>query len=229
MKQSIIKLFTVCLGVVFAMGCAKEPSFNYPEGTVGSSKIVYFPSVQITGDRLIIMDQGGTYTDPGVEAKLNGQDVQYTTTGTVDPATPGIYDLVYSASSPDGYSASDWRTVVVMSSGTQIETNDFSGTYKRHNPDNGVASTWTKTGRGVYNVDNPGGAAVGAGFVVVAVNYEGDKIAIPHQQAFDPSINGLNTISSNSEQYNKGDAPINYQWALTAGGYGTQLRFFVKQ
>ena len=227
MKQSIIKLFIVCTGVVFVMGCAKDPSFNYAEGTVGSSKIVYFPSVAIQGDRLIIMDQGGTYTDPGVEAKLNGQDVPVTTTGTVDPATPGVYDIEYSAQSPDGYSASDWRTVVVISTDAAIDANDFTGDYKRDLT--GTISAWTKTGRGVYTVDNPGGAGVGAGFIVVVVNYDGDKISIPHQQAFDPSINGLNTISSNSEEYIKTPAPVNYQWALTAGGYGTQLRFFVKQ
>jgi hypothetical protein len=226
MKLSMLKILIIASVVAVLPGCAKEPSFNYKDGTVGISKIIFFPSVQIKGDRLIIIDQGAAFADPGVDAKLNGQDVAVTTSGSVDAATPGVYDLLYSASSPDGYSASDWRTVVVISTAAQIASNDFSGTYLRTGF---TTSTWTKTGRGVYAVDNPGGAGVGAGFVVVVVNYEGNKIAIPHQQAFDPSINGLNTISSNSEVYNAGAIPITYSWALTAGGYGTQLRTFTKQ
>jgi hypothetical protein len=226
MKQLIIRLTILLMTVSLVAACSKEPTINNTDQQVGISKVVYFPSVKIKGDRLIILNQGAAYTDPGVDAKLGGQNANVTTTGTVNVNTPGVYNLTYSASSPDGYSASDWRTVVIMSNSTAVTNNNFSGTYVRVGFAN---ATWTKTARGVYALDNPGGAAVGIGFVVTLVNYEGNKIAIPKQQAYDPSTDGLNTISSNSEVYNAGATPVTVDYALTAGGYGAQVRTFIKQ
>ncbi len=57
MKQLTIQLWLIILGVVLLQACAKEPSFDYPEGYVGHSKVVNFPSVAIKGERLIIQDQ----------------------------------------------------------------------------------------------------------------------------------------------------------------------------
>lgn len=226
MKQLILKYALPVLGILLLQACAKEPSFDYPEGQVGHSKVVNFPSVVIKGERLIIQNQGTPYTEAGADAMLQGQPVQYTTTGSVDVNTPGVYELEYSASSPDGYSASDWRTVVIMSTAADVTNNNFSGTYNR--AATGVNATWTKTGRGIYDVDNPGGAAAGVGFIVKLVNYEGTKIAIPRQQAFDPSIGGLNVIQSTNEVYRATAVPITVDWIILAGGYGTGLRTFTK-
>lgn len=226
MKQLILQLCLPVLGVVLLQACAKEPSFDYPEGTVGSSKVVNFPAVAIKGERLIIQDQGAPYTEPGAEATLQGQTVQYTTAGSVDVNTPGVYELEYSASSPDGYSATDFRTVVIISTAADVTNNNFAGSYNREAT--GLNNTWTKTGRGVYDVDNPGGAAAGVGFIVKLVNYEGNKIAIPRQKAFDPSINGLNEIKSTDEVYRADEVPITVDYIILAGGYGTGLRTFRK-
>ena len=226
MKNIIIKFICISFGIVLLQACKKEPSFDYAPDTVGSSRVVYFPSVVIKGERTIIIDQGTAFTDPGVTAMLNGQPVTATASVTVNTNTPGVYNIEYAATSPDGFAASDWRTVVVMSTSAQVTNNNFAGMYKR---DNGVNVPWTKAGRGIYNVENPGGATVGVGFIVKLVNYDGNKIAIPKQLAFDPSIGGLNTISSNSEVYNAGSVPISVKYALSAGGYGTQVRNFTKQ
>lgn len=221
MKISRIYIFSFFL-LIF-ISCNKK-DFNYPAGTVGHSSIVYFPAVSIKGDRLIIIQQGGTYTDPGVTATLNGKDVTATPSTTVDPNTPGIYNITYTATNQQGYSASDWRTVVVI--GNDVTANDFSGTYLR--TATGVTNTWTKTGTGQYIVDNPGGAGVGVGYKVVVVNYEGNKIAIPKQLAADPS-GVIGVVSSANETYNATANPVTYSWVFLAGGYGTQLRNFVKQ
>lgn len=226
MNKIIIKLLSITLGIVLLQACKKDPSFDYPETMVGSSKLVFFPTVAIKGERTIIIDQGTAFTDPGVTATLNGQPVTATSAVTVNVNVPGVYNLDYVATNPEGYTASDWRTVVVMSTSTQVTNNNFAGTYKR---DNGVNVFWTKVGRGIYEVDNPGGAAVGVGFVVKLVNYDGNKIAIPRQFAFDPSIGGLNTVSSNSEVYNADSAPVTVKYAFSAAGYGTQVRNFTKQ
>jgi hypothetical protein len=224
MKKLMMLLLSPML---FLAACNKEPDFTYPEGTVGSSKIIYYPTIAIKGERLIIIDQGTPYTDSGAVAELNGESVEPVVTGSVDTNTPGVYELDYSASNPEGFSVTDFRTVVVLSTDEQVSSNDFSGSYNR--AATGVDAVWTKVGRGVYQVDNPGGAGVGAGFIVTLVNYEGNEIAIPRQMAFDPSIGGMNVISSNSEVYNATASPVTVQYALTAGGYGDQVRDFVKK
>jgi Domain of unknown function (DUF5011) len=200
--------------------CNKGSDFNYPAGTVGISKIIYFPAVSIIGNRLIIIAQGSAYTDPGVTSTLAGANVTPTITGTVDPTTPGVYVINYSASNPQGYSASDWRTVVVI--GSDVAANDFSGTYLR--AATGVTSTWTKDSTGVYTVENPGGASVGAGETVIAVNYTGSMISIPQQISPD-----FGEVSSSSETYSATASPVSYSWIFHAGGYGTGLRTFTKQ
>ena len=221
-----LMIFLLCPMFIF-LACNKDPDFNYPEGTVGSSKIIYYPSVAIKGEKLVIINQGEAYVDSGATAILNGENIEPVVTGEVDSNTPGVYVLNYSASNPEGFSAADFRSVVVMSTDPQLDANDFSGNYTRSAT--GVDAVWTKIGRGVYQVDNPGGAGVGVGFIVTLVNYEGNKISIPQQLAFDPSIGGLNTISSNSEEYESESVPVKVHYALTAGGYGDQLRDFVKK
>jgi hypothetical protein len=218
MKINII----LVLGIAILAGasCNKGSDFNYPAGTVGISKIIYFPAVSIIGDRLAIIAQGSAYTDPGVNSTLAGATVTPTITGTVDPTTPGVYVITYSASNPQGYSASDWRTVVVI--GNDVAASDLSGTYLR--AATGVTSTWTKDSTGVYTVENPGGASVGAGETVIAVNYTGSMISIPQQISPD-----FGEVSSSSETYSATASPVTYSWIFHAAGYGTGLRTFTKQ
>src|SRR5947209_5162467 len=166
MKRNLI---TTILAIIVITSCNKT-DFNYPEGTVGRSKIIYYPQVTTQGQQLMIINQGSTFTDPGVNATINGQPTQYTTTGSVNTNNAGVYNLTYTAQNPEGYTASSTRTVVVV--GNDVASNDFSGTYMRYSGGApfGQTSTWTKTGNGTYTVDNPGGAATGYGYKVTAVN-----------------------------------------------------------
>ncbi len=220
MKASYLYMLIVIVGGLFS--CNRDDNFTYPTGMVGSSKIVYFPSIKINGDKLIILHKGDTYTEPGAVAILNGASVQYTTTGTVDTNTGDVYDLVYTASNPQGYTASDWRTVVVIDD-ANVAANDFSGTYQKTSPSVGKTSTWTKTAPGMYTVENPGGSA-GVGLTVLAVNCSGNKIKIPHYISAD-----FGEVSSASETYFPSLTPIEYSWIFNAGGYGAYLRTFTKQ
>lgn len=200
------------------IGCTKEESVKITDTEVGHSRIIFFPSIAIKGEHLIILQQGGTFTDPGATATLNGEAAEFSVEGTVTTATPGVYNLVYEAKNAEGYSATDFRTVVVI--GNDVATKDLSGKYLR--AATGTITTWTRTAPGVYTVENPGGAGVGAGLTVTAVNYTGNKIAIPKH--FSPDM-GL--VSSSTESYDPATGTIKYVFA--AGGYGSFLRTFVKQ
>lgn len=210
--------FFLCLSLVLS-SCSKTEDIESSATTEGHSTIIFFPSIETKGDKLIILKQGDTFTDEGATAILAGVPATYTTDGTVNTAAGGIYNLRYIASNPQGYTAEDYRTVVVI--GNDVAANDFSGTYFRNVSGVLIGSTWTKTAPGIYTVENPGGAAAGAGLTAIAVNYTGLKIGIPKQDSPDFGV-----ISSNSEVYDP--SGTKYQWALSAGGYGTQVRFFAK-
>src|SRR5688572_9725245 len=111
MKNLIIKFFCLSLSIVLLQACSKEPTYDDTDDMVGSSKVVYFATVAIKGERLMIIDQGSTFTDPGVTAELNGQPVPAPASGTVNVNVPGVYVLEYTATNPEGFTASDWRTV----------------------------------------------------------------------------------------------------------------------
>jgi len=168
--------------------------------------------------------EGGTYTDGGATATLNGASTDFTTDGSVDVSTPGIYTLIYTAKNAQGFSATDWRMVVVVPTAVAndpvVAANDFSGVYLR--PANGITSTWGKVANGVYKVENPGGSS-GPGLYVVATNYSGTTIEIPEQNAPD-----FGQVSSTNATYSVGP-PATYSWIFNAPGYGSGVRTFVKQ
>jgi hypothetical protein len=219
--------FSLLLIAACSLSCNKS-NFNYPAGTVGISKIIYFPSVTIIGNRIVTTTQGADFTDSGATAILNGKPVAYTTDPTISSTTaPGVYTVTYTAANAQGFSASDWRYVVVVPtsalSDPLVPTNDFSGTYLR--AATGVTSTWTKISTGVYQVENPGGASVGVGMISVVVNFSGTTISMPSQD--DPDFGG--TISATNATYVPSPPPASYSWVFNASGYGTSVRTFVEQ
>ena len=221
MKISLI-FFSILM--IVGLSCNKKDDFNYAKGTVGSSKIVYFPLIATNGNKIVAVTQNGTYTDAGATATLNGAPVDFTTSQTVNTATPGIYTLIYTAANPQGFTATDWRMVVVVPTAVAndpvVGANDFSGVYLR--PATGVTSTWTKVASGVYQVENPGGSS-GVGLLVVVTNYSANNISIPTQTAPDFGV-----VSSSSESYSLGPPPT-YTWIFHAPNYGSGPRTFVKQ
>jgi len=219
MKKCVQIMGTVFL-LSFSLSCSKEEITSTPT-TVGHSSIVYFPTIEVKGQQLVIIKQGDTYTDAGATAILNGQPSTYTTTGTVNTNTPGFYILNYETRNPEGFSATTYRTVAVV--GNDIPASrDYSGLYARYvgGTANGQTSTWTKTATGVYTVVNPGGAT---GVTATAVNYTGNKVDIPQQQT------EAGTFASTGGVYNPTAAPPSYQWAIVNAGYGTAVRVFIKQ
>ncbi len=209
----------MCLSIC---SCQKD-NFNYPEGTVGSSTITYYPVFTRTGSQYVVVTKGSTYTDPGITAKEGTNDLKVTTTGTVNTNAVGVYALTYSATNKDGYSATSSRTVIVTSPDATAAANDFSGSYLRAST--GQSAVWTKIGSGVYLVNNPGGAA-NVSLVAVALNQVGNRVYIPSQISSD----GQTTSSSNESATPGANGTLSqYSWVILNPGYGTALRTFVKQ
>jgi hypothetical protein len=228
MKSTHYIFFSSMLAAICTMSCNKQPVIAPADATtVGISKVIFYPSVSILGDKIIVITQGSAFTDPGVTATLNGKTTPVVTSPTISSTTPaGVYTVTYTASNPQGFTASDWRYVVIVPASALadpvVAANDFSGTYLR--AATGVTSTWTKISTGVYQIENAGGATVGVGLISVLVNFSGNNISIPTQD--DPNYGG--TISTSGAVYST-VAPASYHWVLNASGYGTGVRTFVKQ
>lgn len=107
MKKIIYGLM-LCLTMVAFTGCEDETSQDM-------SKITYYATLELKGDKLIIWDLGTPFVEPGYESVMQGEDVsdQVVVDGTVDANTPGIYNLTYSIINPDGFAVTDSRTVMV--------------------------------------------------------------------------------------------------------------------
>lgn len=217
MKKYIAILGLGMLGLTFS-SCEKEPSFNYPDGTVGISKITEYPTLTLKGSASILLTKGTAYSEPGVTALEGTTALTPVITGTVDVNTPGVYTVTYSATNKDGFPASIVRKVVVYDTKADAVANDFSGTYARNT--NGLLAVWTKIAPGVYSVVNPGGAD--SDLTVFVFNSTGSSISIPSQLASDGTL-----TSSSTESYDK--VAGRYSWIIINAGYGGALRTFVKQ
>jgi Domain of unknown function (DUF5011) len=214
------KILIPLLSLLSVMSCAEKETFNNTQDKVGVSRVIYFPIVSLKGERYVFVAAGSAYTEEGVNAKVGDADVPFTTQGTVNTATPGVYTLTYTAANSDGFTSSVVRTVAVYSTDASAATNDFSGSYARST--NGSIAVWTKVAPGVYSVFNPGGAP-GTNLTVVVFNATGSTIKIPPQQTNDGNI-----TTSAEEVYTPG-SPAKYVWKIVNPGYGTALRTFTKQ
>ncbi|HOZ79037.1 MAG TPA: DUF5011 domain-containing protein [Ferruginibacter sp.] len=214
-----LKLVQFSVIALFITGCAKTEKIEMTSTSVGHSRITNFPLLSLLGDDYMAVPVGGTFTEPGADATIGGEAVAYTTEGTVDLTTAGVYALTYTAKNADGFSVSATRFVAVYSTDASAAANDFSGNYRR--PATGVVNTWVKLAPGVYKVINPGGAP-GQGLIAVLFNPTGTTIFIPEQ----PTNDG-NTTASNSETYTVG-TPSTYTMRILNPGYGTAIRSFVK-
>jgi hypothetical protein len=214
------KLIQFCSLLTVLFGACNKDEIHNTDDQVGISRVTHFAVLTLNGDRYVTIEEGGTFTDPGIVATEGGADIPYTTEGSVNTGEVGVYDITYTAVNKDGFPASLTRTVVVYSTDASAASNDLSGTYLR--PATGVESTWTKIAPGVYSVFNPGGAA-GTNVTVIVFNQTGFNIHMPEQTIGDGTI-----MTSAQEVYSPGP-PATYTWQILNPGYGTGLRTFNKQ
>lgn len=155
MKKNLILLLSAAL-LALATSCEKTSQ--------GLTRITYYPVISLQGDNPYVVQLGGTYTEPGYSASLNGED--YTSGVKVDsnvnPAVPGIYSVTYSATNPDGCSWSTTRDVYVLNPG------GVANVYIAHcwmgaRDYKGIPTVISPVSDGVYEIDDMCGGFYYAG------------------------------------------------------------------
>ena len=223
--KSLYSYFLIVLAAITLASCNKEKAFPDTANQVGISKVTYFPMIAIKGDLLNIIDKGSSFVDPGVDATVNGAAVTPAITGSVDASTPGIYYLTYTATNEDGFSASDYRIVIVKEA--TAASPDYSGYYRRNAGAFGI-SRWIQLTPTTYAVSNPGGASGYDNFWYVVTVTGGNVVSIASQKV--PQQLGANPVeikTLTTGTMTASGASYKYTWAIGTAGFGTGNRTFL--
>jgi hypothetical protein len=181
----------VFLLILSGMVSCEKDDFNYPEGTVGSSKITYFASISMAGNPYESIVLGDTYTDPGATAIQNGNSLPVTVTGSVNGNQVGLYTLTYTAVNSDGFPASVSRTVAVLPN-EESPGVDISGTYYYVSSPTATA-TVTKLAPGFYSSTNCWSNLTTIPCLFICT--DGENITMPNQSTPFGELYGTATLS----------------------------------
>lgn len=178
--MKVIKLLFL-VSIIFLAGCEKTETFNNTDTQVGHSRVTFFVDLQLKGNAIMSIVSGSAFTDPGVIAKENGQDVPVTTSGTVNTSQAGSYTINYSATNKDGFTKSVSRQVFVLPSAEQAGV-DLSGTYL---PIGGAPANATiaKVAPGVYSTSNCWGGGSAAVIPAFFICVDGASVILPLQNS----------------------------------------------
>jgi len=163
--KNIKYLAIVTLLALSLASCDKE--------TEGLTDLTYYPVITLEGGD-VLLGIGDTYVDPGYSADLGGEDVtsQVVVTNNIDPSSIGLYQVNYTVTNSDGFSASATRNVIVYDPsvnvyiGGEYETDmtatlygtagrtfaDYAAGYG--NTDQCVGIIWTEIAPGFYYVND---------------------------------------------------------------------------
>jgi len=189
------------------------------EETNGVSLVTNYATVEIIGDRTTVINVGDSYTDPGANSAISGNTAEYTTTGSVDTSSQGVYTLTYETINADGFPASARRVVVVLSNTPSVY--DLSGSWARTN---GSPAIVTQVADREYTHNNAGGVEGDNQLMVTFYNVDDNLLYIPFQE--NASASGLSVESLDGAI----DDNDNFNWNLNASAfYGTFTRVFERQ
>ena len=120
----------IFLSLMLGMSLFSLTSCNDSKDELTDSRLTYYVKLDMQGDAFVQVPIGGSYTDAGCTATMNGEDAtsRIVTTGldAIDTNTAGLYTITYSAVNNDGFPASVSRTVAVCD---PTITTDISGTW----------------------------------------------------------------------------------------------------
>jgi hypothetical protein len=170
---------TLISALLFLFSCNKETIVDTPE-QVGISKVTYYVVLTLNGAAFQSVVIGTPFVDSGATAEENGKPVTYTTSGTVDINTEGIYTVTYTAVNQDGYSSSITRNVAVIPS-APLPGVDLSGTYANVGSAPLTANI-SMVAPGVYFTTNCWGGASSAVIQAYFFCSDGATITLPTQK-----------------------------------------------
>jgi hypothetical protein len=220
MKNKLIYALALSGALLFTASCKKET-------TAGVSKVVTvsYPKITLKGDPAISIPVGGSITDPGAtvfdDVNNSNSDIM-ASSNNIDPNTPGLYFLIYTAKNANGFESTVVRPVAVTNVSASV---DMTGTYARTS--NGVEAHVTKVGTGLFLNDNVGGVPPPSPAVlpVYMVLVNDSTLLIPEQ----PVPNNYGTLSAKDATVSLTPGDSSYSYIVVNPGFGTSRRTFKKQ
>jgi hypothetical protein len=126
MKTYDYKYIILIIAGILLFSCDKW------DETADVSHISHLPEFNMIGGEFVsfVQNDTGKFEDPGVEATVDGMQVNwyYLYLPDIDLKTPGIYIISYYAENNEGFSSTADRVVAVTYE--DISNNDLSGTYE---------------------------------------------------------------------------------------------------
>jgi hypothetical protein len=207
-------LYLVAASIVTIAACKKE------ENKVSKTVDVSYPTVLLNGEKYVTLNIGQGYDDPGAmsvdDVTGNSTSVQ-ADVNTLDASTPGLYYMGYIATNANGYKTSAGRYIAVTNYNDNI---NLEGTYER--TANGVEIHLTKVSRGLYMIDDMGGAGLPDAAYIAMIDDNTFDFGPQLSETIGAEIDG------SKEELIIDGADTILRYALSAPGYGTAVRTFVK-
>ena len=216
--KNIINILFVASLIVLA-SCEDDKSEGIAKG------VIRYPSILLEGEDPLVIQAGGTFTDPGAKAFLGTDDItgELTSESSVDTNVPGVYQVTYTVTTINELDQESTVVVnrIVSVTDGDVSGVDLSGTYLRDgNPANPVVNV-TKIKDGVFQSDNlrgsPTNQVVGRIFAI-----GNNQIVVPVTNSVFGRLYGSGTITGSNFGYT-----LTFLDPPNTGG--TNVRNFVKQ
>lgn len=116
MKNKLLYLLVALLTVGSFWSCDDD-------STEGMTRITYYAKLTLNGESTLYVDKGSSFTDPGFECTVNGEDVsaQVEVTSNVNTNQSGVYSVNYSIANADGFYTNAVRKVIVLDPNDEVE------------------------------------------------------------------------------------------------------------
>ncbi|HVI47808.1 MAG TPA: immunoglobulin-like domain-containing protein [Chitinophaga sp.] len=182
-----------------------------------------YPVITLSGEPLLSLGIGGTYTDPGARAfdSLSGATTQLTPyANNVDLSKPGFYSVKFLAKNAYGYRTYATRLVLAT---TVPAADDISGTYKRTT--NGAVLHIEKVGTGAYKLDNVAGVANNPDYIFPFYIGFTDLTTFVGPAQLTP----FGDLSIGRPEIVRNGTSVQLSWFIDNGSFPTNTRTFVRQ
>jgi hypothetical protein len=214
MKKSLI-LGLAITSTIALFSCKKDRE------VVSKVVTVSYPTITLSGSKFYSIQVGDplpTVSATAYDSVLKEVCKVSLDNSTLDNTTPDLYVVPVVSKNSNGYVGSSNVYIAV----TPIDDSwDLTGEYKRTS--NGALVNVTKVARGIYEVDNTGGAPT-----LPVIGYfaqtSDSTISYPSQ----PTDN-VGVIDCIGEKLNISATDTSYSWFVDNNFFGTALRVFEKQ